>query len=124
MKIIQPSELSHLARPDPKPVPSVYFVTVNGERGRIWQNAVGTRTFPVTQKNPEPATVLGNVCMAYFLDLTRVDTRLRDKIERFLSERFGLPLDHVRFEIMMGGVPIMARNVTTPEGWNYGDTDD
>jgi hypothetical protein len=123
MKILPPSALSNVTRPDPKPVPSVYFVTVNGERGKIWQNAVGTRTFPVIHKDPVPASVLGNTVMAYFLDLSRVEARLRDRIEHFLCERYGLPLDQVRYQIKEGGVPILARNVTTPEGWNYGDTD-
>lgn len=110
--------------PSAPPIKSTFFVTVNGDRGRMWQKAVGTRTFPVTSKHPEPADVLGNIVMAYFLDLTRVDARLRDKIEHFLSERFGQPLDQIRYTVKDQGVPILAKNVTTPEGWQYGDTDD
>ena len=120
-----PAELANLEkRLNPPKVTSNFFVTVNGDRGRLWQSAVGTRTFPVTSKNPEPTSILGNIVMAYFLDLTRVDARLRDKIERFVSERFSQPLDQVRHEIKTAGIPILAKNVTTPEGWQYGDTDD
>ena len=111
-------------QPAKPPQPAGWFVTVNGDRGRMWQSAVGTRTFPVTSKNPEPSSVFGNIVMAYFLDLTRVDARLRDKIEHFISERFSQPLDQVRYQIKTAGVPILAKNVTTPEGWQYGNTDD
>lgn len=107
---------------DPEP-PRELFITLNGDRGRDWQNAVGTRTFPVTAAKPEPASVLGNVVMAYFLDLTRVTPQLRDRIEHFLAERFSNPLDQVRAEIRDHGIPIIAKNVVTPQGWVYGDED-
>lgn len=100
-----------------------FFVTVNGDRGRIWKNAVGTSTFPVTSKNPEPSSIMGEILMAYYVDFRRVSPRLRDRIEHFLAERWSQTLDRVRAEIREGGLPIIAKNVTTPEGWVYGDGD-
>jgi hypothetical protein len=107
--------------PGPPPPPPDFFVTVNGERGRIWQTNVGTRTFPVVTKNPEPTIFLGNMVMAYYVDFARIDARLRDRIERFLCERFGKTLDAVRHEIKTGGLPIIAKNIITPQGHVVGD---
>jgi hypothetical protein len=107
--------------PGPPPPKPDFWVTVNGDRGRIWQTNVGTRTFPVLTKNPEPGNFLGSVVMVYYVDFARVDARLRDRIERFLSERFNQTLDAVRHEIKMGGLPVFARDIVTPDGLVVGD---
>lgn len=92
------------------------FIQLTGARGDEWQRAVGTRLFPVTSEAPEAAMALGQNQLVFFVDLTRLSAKTRDSIEHYLAEKYGRTLDEMRLEVKTGGIPILARDLVTPQG--------
>jgi hypothetical protein len=92
------------------------FIRLLGARGDEWQRAIGQRVFPVTGHAPEAAIVLGVAQLVYFVDLTELNGKTRERIEHYLAEKYRCTLEEMRQEIKTGGIPIIARGLVNPQG--------
>jgi hypothetical protein len=95
---------------------SRYTIVLRDKASDEWRRQLGISEFPVTSNQPVMAEVLGERQLVFFLDLTRIDFKTRDRLEHYLAHRYCQTLDEVRHEIAHGGVPIFARGLRTPDG--------
>ncbi len=97
-----------MATPATKPRPPL-TVSINGARGDEWERAVGTRTFPVTTWNPMRGNLPGKPnAEIWMINLGALEPELLDKIVLHLAQKFEIPADEMRHEVLARGIPVLA----------------
>lgn len=83
------------------------------ERASWWKEVYGSLEVPIT--SPVPVIAVGpdgKKAQYYMVNTQELSAEQLEKVAQFVSEKFDLPIDEVRTEIEVQGIPLLAEDLT------------